>query len=162
MRKHLRIVEDHRAEKNIRLANYFIDLVVFYIIYFILLTVLFIVSPAFNSWISNLNPIADRFMSVMFYIFYIFLMESLMKGRSIGKLITGTKVIMIDGTAPSLGDYFIRNIIRGIVLIDQLSFLGETGLHDNWSGTRVIKIRDYENQLKVKNEINSIGAKEIV
>ncbi|EJL73911.1 RDD family protein [Chryseobacterium populi] len=161
MRKHLRIVEDHRAEKGIRLVNYFIDLVVFYIIYFILLTVLYIISPAFNSWISNLNPIADRLMSVTFYIFYIFLTESLMKGRSIGKLITGTKVIMIDGTTPSLPDYFIRNIIRGIILIDQLSFLGETGFHDSWSNTRVIKIKDYENQLKAKNEINSIGTKEI-
>lgn len=161
MRKHLRIVEDHRAEKGTRLANYFIDLVIFYIFYFILLTVLYIISPAFNSWISNINPITDRLMSVMFYVFYIFLMESLMKGRSIGKLITGTKVIMIDGTTPSLGDYFIRNIIRGIVLIDQLSFLGETGFHDSWSNTRVIKIKDYENQLKVKNEINSIGTKEI-
>lgn len=162
MIKHLRIIEDNRADKGIRAANYFVDLISFYIIYVFIFLLLLKISPAFNVWAVNLNPIADRLMSIVGYISYMFLVETLTGGRSLGKLITGTKVIMIDGTQPSVGDYFLRNIIRGIILVDQLSFFGENGFHDSWSKTRVINIKKYESERQAKSEISSIGTKDFL
>lgn len=161
MRKHLVIIERHRASKGSRFANYLIDLVAFYIAFFIILTILMIISPAFREWIANSNDLLQRLMGIISYILFSFFIEAVTGGRSLGKLITGTKVIMIDGQKPSVGNYFLRNIIRGIILIDQLSFLGENGIHDSWSNTRVISIKNYDAERQLKSDINTIGTKEM-
>ncbi|MBL1219583.1 RDD family protein [Chryseobacterium sp. L7] len=162
MRKYLQIVDRHRASKGTRLANYLIDLVAFYIIFFILLTLLMIISPAYREWVANSSGIVQRLMGIISYILFTFFVEAVTGGRSLGKLITGTRVIMTDGQKPSIGNYFLRNIIRGVILIDQLSFLSENGFHDSWSNTRVIMIKDYEAERQLKSDINSIGTKEII
>ncbi|MBW7675953.1 RDD family protein [Chryseobacterium chendengshani] len=161
MRKHLKIVENNKASKGLRFANYFVDLFTFYILFTCAFLMLLTISPAFNSWISNINSITDRLLSIVCYVVYIFIIESVTGGRSLGKLITGTKVIMIDGSKPSVSNFFIRNITRGIILIDQLSFFGETGLHDSWSDTRVISIKNYEAEKQVRTDIEDLGKKEI-
>ncbi|MFP3593325.1 RDD family protein [Chryseobacterium sp. SIMBA_038] len=160
MRKHLRIVEDHRADKGLRVANYFIDLIIFYIVYFVIIGILLAISPAFNGFVANMSTITDRLLLIISYVLYSFLIETLTGGQSIGKLITGTKVIMIDGTKPTVGNFFVRNCIRGIIIIDQFSFLGDNGFHDNWSDTRVIKVKNYVAEKQAKDDINSLGAKE--
>ncbi|MGG5210987.1 RDD family protein [Chryseobacterium sp. MIQD13] len=162
MRKYLQIVDRHRASKGARFANYLIDLVAFYIAFFVILMILMVISPAYREWITNTSDIVQRLIGIISYILFTFFIEAVTGGRSLGKLITGTRVIMTDGQKPSVGDYFLRNIIRGIILVDQLSFLGENGFHDNWSNTRVINIKDYEAERQLKSDINSIGAKEMI
>ncbi|PIF47355.1 putative RDD family membrane protein YckC [Chryseobacterium sp. 52] len=162
MRKYLQIVDRNRASKGTRFANYLIDLVSFYIIFFVVNTLLMIISPAYRGWIANAHDLIQRLLGIISYIIFCFLMETATGGRSIGKFITGTKVIMTDGQKPSVGDYFLRNIIRAVILIDQLSFLSENGFHDSWSSTRVVSIKNYETERQLKSDINSIGAKEII
>ncbi len=161
MRKYLQIVDRHRASKGARFANYLIDLVAFYIVFFVANMIIMLISPAYREWITNSGDLVQRLLGIISYILFTFLVETFTGGRSLGKLITGTKVIMTDGQKPSVGNYFLRNIIRGIILVDQLSFLGENGFHDQWSNTRVINIKDYEAETQLKNDINSIGAKEM-
>jgi uncharacterized RDD family membrane protein YckC len=62
-------------------------------------------------------------------------------GRTVGKLLTGTKVVGEDGKPPELGLVVVRTLIR-FVPFDALSFLGgnRAGWHDRWSGTRVVSI----------------------
>lgn len=110
---------------------------------------------------KNINPLLDRGITLSCYVLFMFLIETLTKGRSIGKMITGTRVIMIDGTKPTTKNYFIRNIIRMLPFIYQLSFLGENGFHDNWSNTRVVNLKNYETEIQAKSDIESIGTKEI-
>ncbi|KFF08818.1 RDD family protein [Chryseobacterium luteum] len=162
MRKYLQIVDRHRASKGTRFANYLIDLVAFYILFFVVLMILMAISPAFRVWLANSSDIAQRLFGIISYILFSFFIEAVTGGRSLGKLITGTRVIMIDGQKPSVGNYFLRNMIRGIILVDQLSFLGENGLHDNWSSTRVVNIKNYDAERQLKSDINSIGAKEMI
>ncbi|NML69118.1 RDD family protein [Chryseobacterium sp. RP-3-3] len=159
MRKYLQIVDRHRASKGARFANYLIDLVAFYIVFFVVLTILMLISPAFREWMANANDLIQRVIAIIFYILFSFAMETVTGGRSLGKLITGTRVIMTDGQKPSAGNYFLRNIIRGVILVDQLSFLSENGFHDSWSNTRVINIKNYDAERQLKSDINSIGAK---
>lgn len=89
-------------------------------------------------------------------------MEYFTKGRTIGKYITGTRVIRTDGQNPTFEEYLIRNISR-LVPFDAFSFLGGgNGWHDSWSDTRVINIKNYEAEKQAKDDINSIGTKELV
>ena len=61
-------------------------------------------------------------------------------GRSMGKLVTGTRVVDVDGGPPSFGQILKRTALR-FVPFEAFSFFGPNGLHDRLSGTRVIRTR---------------------
>ncbi|MCY0978981.1 RDD family protein [Chryseobacterium wangxinyae] len=168
MRKYLQIIDRNRATKWTRVGNNVIDRIVFNLLFFAIGLLGGIVDSIFEMYyftkyfeqLANLGKVADIFITSILFFFYIFILEYLTKGRSIGKFATGTKVIMIDGTAPTAKDYFIRNICR-LVPFDALSFLGENGWHDSWSDTRVINTKNYEAEKQVKIDIENLGSKEI-
>ncbi|MDR6463237.1 MULTISPECIES: RDD family protein [Chryseobacterium] len=168
MRKYLVVVDRNRAQKGIRLANFIIDRLVITLTF---LTFGFVAALIFNLTnndffinlaykMSEVNRFLDILITSLIYFMYTFLIEYFTKGRSVGKYITGSKVICIDGTEPTFNDYLIRNISR-IVPFDALSFLGENGWHDKWSDTRVINIKNYQAEIQAKSEIEALGKKEI-
>ena len=64
-------------------------------------------------------------------------------GFTVGKLITGTRVVNRQGKRPSFGQILGRTLSRWVPFAP-LSFLGsnpEGGWHDRWSGTRVVRVR---------------------
>ena len=82
-------------------------------------------------------------------IFYSLLWEIFNRGRSPGKMIFGMRVVMQDGTVPTIGAYFLRWML---LLIDFWTQLGlviillnkdNQRLGDLAAGTVVIKERDY-------------------
>lgn len=168
MRKYLVVVDKNRSDKLIRLANLVIDRIV---VVFIFMAFGFVSSLLFKltnidffieipQKMAQVNRVVDILMTSTVYFIYILLIEYFTKGRSIGKYITGSKVICIDGTEPTFKDYFIRNISR-FVPFDALSFLGENGWHDSWSETRVVNLKKYMSETQAKSEIDNLGTKEI-
>lgn len=158
----LRIVEKNKASQGLRFANYIVDLIAFYVLMIIFFSIIgsFLSDPdALIDRLDKINPLLDRLLSLIFYAIYMLIIEVILKGRSLGKFITGTKVMMIDGTAPTLSHYFTRNISRAVPF-DQLSFFGTNGWHDSWSDTRVVKITDYENDIKLQKDLESLGKEE--
>lgn len=168
MRKYLVVVDRNRAQKGIRLANLIIDRAIITIIFFAFGVIAALIYNLTNNdfllkivyKMSEINRFLDILITSLIYFMYTFLIEYFTKGRSIGKYITGSKVICIDGTEPTFNDYLIRNISR-IVPFDALSFLGENGWHDKWSETRVINIKNYQAEIQAKREIEDLGKKEI-
>ncbi|MDQ1855526.1 MULTISPECIES: RDD family protein [unclassified Chryseobacterium] len=168
MRKYLIIVDRNRAEKLTRFANFIIDRVVISVFFlalgftasllYNLANIDFLIKIVYKM--SEMNRFLDILITSLIYFLYTFLIEYFTKGRSIGKYITGTKVICTDGTEPTFNDYLIRNISR-IVPFDTLSFFGENGWHDKWSETRVINIKNYQAEIQAKREIEDLGRKEI-
>lgn len=168
MRKYLVIVDRNRAEKLTRFANFIIDRVVISVFFlalgfiasllYRLANIDFLINIVYKM--SEMNRFLDILITSLIYFMYTFLIEYFTKGRSIGKYITGTKVICIDGTEPTFNDYLIRNISR-IVPFDTLSFFGENGWHDKWSETRVINMKNYQAEIQAKSEIEDLGKKEI-
>lgn len=77
--------------------------------------------------------------SSLFKIVYYTVMEGSTQGRTLGKFITGTKAVSIDGTAITWKDAFLRSLSR-IVPFEPFSGFG-TPWHDTWTNTQVIKIR---------------------
>ncbi len=165
MRKYLRIVQSNKLNLGARFVNYIIDSIVVQVLFFlfgvfaaafhIYLGVSFFYELVFK--LDELNRFENIIVNSIVYFFYIFTIEYFTKGRSIGKYITGSKVVSVDGDNPTMQQYLIRSLSR-IVPFDGLSFLfSEDGWHDNWSDTRVIKISTYENERNLQSDLSNLG-----
>jgi uncharacterized RDD family membrane protein YckC len=73
------------------------------------------------------------------YLLYYTLFEGLFKGRTIGKLITGTRAITENGTELTFKEAFLRSSCR-LIPCEAFSGLG-TPWHDSVTNTIVIKTR---------------------
>ena len=70
---------------------------------------------------------------------YFVVMEAMFQ-RTLGKFLTGTKVVAQDGGRPSFGQILGRSCAR-FIPFEAFSFLGgkhPVGWHDSLSGTRVV------------------------
>lgn len=74
------------------------------------------------------------------YLIYYTICEKVFKGRTLGKLISGTRAINEDGTELSVKQAFLRSLCR-IVPFEVFSGFGGHPWHDNWTDTVVIKTR---------------------
>ncbi len=151
------------ADKSKRFVNFLID----YIICFILTILLgFFGNWLYDSYgftgltigdITKLENNPFRFNLMHFFVCIVFygLFESITM-RSPGKFITGTKVVMSDGTKPGQTAIFIRTLCRRIPF-EFISFLGPyaIGWHDMFSKTRVVYVYDYERALRDKQIKNN-------
>ena len=152
-------VGEHKANKGIRLANYLIDAIVYLICTFIVGVLLGLLSMALSFELPK-NDLFYNLFALLILVIYFFLIESLTKGRSLGKLITGTKVVMIDGTNPTTKEYFIRSLCR-IIPFEPISFLGENGWHDKISKTTVVNKKAFEADLSQEDSIENLGKPEV-
>jgi uncharacterized RDD family membrane protein YckC len=130
-----------QANSGKRLANYVIDLVIFYLIFFVGAIALFVASPdtADESTVSS-NSVWIRLFAMLTYGLYMGLLEGVFGGRSIGKFVTGTKAVNEDGSPIAFSTALARGFSR-IVPFEPLSAFG-TPWHDKWNKTYVIDIRE--------------------
>jgi uncharacterized RDD family membrane protein YckC len=148
------IVENNIASKGIRLANYIIDLIIFYLFMFTIGIFLGMIGADVRLILDNDFP--SRLLGMFFYALFMFGTEISFGGKSIGKIITGTKVVTEYGERPTVLDLLTRNFSR-IVPFDQFSFLGNLGWHDKWSNTRVVKAKSFDTEMLNNSSIEDIG-----
>jgi len=129
------------ANAGKRFANYLIDLVVFYLVTALLLALYYIIarSGQIPEDDNPLGSITDRLVSMLMYAILSGLIEGLFKGKSLGKLITRTRAVNMDGTNISFKTAFLRGLSR-IVPFEPFSALGSPThpWHDKWTDTYVI------------------------
>lgn len=124
--------EYNLANQGTRLGNLLIDGIILAVAYNLLIMLVFSM-----QW-SVEHPFVNIFLTIVFYVFYYTLLES-NGGKTIGKYLTRTKVVMRDGSQPSMSTCLIRSICR-YVPFEPFSFLAsKRGWHDSWSKTYVIK-----------------------
>lgn len=131
-----------RASTGKRLANYIIDLVSFYIIFVLLLFGILIENPEATETLQDDSVGTDLMFRLLTYILlalYVFLFELIFKGKSLGKLITGTRAVNEDGTPITPTTALLRALSR-MVPFEQFSALGNPShpWHDKWTRTYVI------------------------
>ncbi|MBL4705717.1 MAG: RDD family protein [Flavobacteriales bacterium] len=111
-------------------------------------------APGSVTWDSNGDPI-DVFyfgyviialigcvlVGILFIpvFFYRFLSEYLFSGRTVGKMATGLRVIKVNGSVPSITDYFLRS---SFMLIDFWMSIGSFGFLTSSSSDRNQRIGD--------------------
>jgi uncharacterized RDD family membrane protein YckC len=117
-------------KKRIRLYNFLIDSILFYII-------ILVISILLKEYVERQNL---KYLMILFYYLYYFILE-LTIGQTIGKIITKTRVVTVDNNEkPSFTKKFVRTISR-LIPIDLISYLfSSNGIHDSLSKTKLKKI----------------------
>lgn len=132
-----------RASLGKRFANYIIDLLAFYFLAFCYGMFIAIVSPSTVEGWDQEDATGFDFtgylISMVLFFLYMSLLEVVFKGRSLGKLITGTKAVNEDGTNITVKTAFLRGLCR-IVPFEPFSAFGRAPWHDSWTNTQVIDI----------------------
>ncbi len=132
-----------------RFGHFLLDRVFYYILAiffgFALGMVLGLLGKSY--WLTDIN---SRLLDFLFYLTiypgYYLLLESTSQ-TSLGKLVLGRVVVDEYGEKPSFKQILRRSFSR-IVPFEPFSCFSETGWHDNWSKTYVLRKKDLED-LKV-------------
>lgn len=132
------------ASSGKRFANYLIDVAVFYLLMFCLGIIIGLMNPDFFDFMDDSAGVnlLDRLVTLLLYGFYMAVVEAVFKGRSLGKVITGTRAVNEDGTPISVGTAFKRGFIRAIPF-NAFSALGTPCYpwQDKWSNTYVADLK---------------------
>jgi uncharacterized RDD family membrane protein YckC len=76
-------------------------------------------------------------LSVLIFLVYFGFLEVVM-GKTIGKMITGSQVVLKDGSAPAISNILTRTFSR-LIPFEFLTYIGRSrGLHDKLSQTYVV------------------------
>jgi len=118
------------ASSGKRFANYVIDLVIYYI-----LVAMGGVAYVLVFKIAEMDTLTSYLLAFIIMFLYYSIMEAT-TGRTVGKMITRTRVLNDDFSEPELGTIIKRTFCR-FIPFDQLSFFGN-GWHDSISGTVVV------------------------
>ncbi len=138
------------ASQGQRFLNWLIDnlLMRFALSYLSAYVVGFVMAKLFPEYMLRIIYSKDRsdllligFIIVIFnYLVYYTFCEKVFKGYTLGKLITGTRVIREDGQELTFKDAFLRTLSR-LVPFEPFSALGFKPWHDSWTKTIVVKAR---------------------
>jgi uncharacterized RDD family membrane protein YckC len=156
------------ASKEKRFINYIVDKIIFYallLVFFFILGIAIELLSADSKWfwdfmddLENVNPWLDRLYTAIIFIILYMISEIILKGRTIGKYITKTKVVLKDGSKPKVSDIILRSLCR-LIPFDALSFLGSEGRgwHDSVSDTYVVDVKKFNAKRDAKHDIDRIG-----
>ena len=134
------------ADKGLRFANLLIDTLIFYGLAFIygLIHATIILSQGTSiddSYLVQESGAAVGFqylISFTLYIGYYTVVEGLSKGRTLGKLITGTVAMREDGGAVGWKEAFLRSLCR-LIPFETIAALFTQPWHDSITRTIVVK-----------------------
>ena len=141
-------IEYTEASVTQRLINYIIDVILMrlgmsWLTSYLLVMLLMAVSP--NTAYALFSDEADIFstylIAVLNHLVYYTFCEKAFRGYTLGKLVTGTRVIREDGEELTLKDALLRSLCR-LVPFEAFSIWSDRGLwHDTWTKTKVIQTR---------------------
>lgn len=131
-----------RASTGKRLANYLIDMVAFYLVAIAVVIFMAVSSPTDIEGFVNDSPgaqLIDRLLFILGYALFMSIIEALSKGKSLGKLITGTRAVNLDGSSISMGTAFGRGFSRAVPFCAFSAFGSPCNpWQDRWTDTMVI------------------------
>lgn len=130
------------APQSTRFLNYLMDVVAMNLFSTVLMTALRRggLAPAPPEQLTNEFVLVWILLwSVAVHLLYYGLFEGLLY-RTPGKMLTGTRVMTLDGDDPSGWQVLVRTLVR-LVPFEAFSFFGglNTGWHDRWSGTCIVR-----------------------
>jgi uncharacterized RDD family membrane protein YckC len=129
-------VDSNVVSSGIRFLHYIIDFIIAYLLILVIFIILgLFIKPTSNSFIGELFT----YITILGAFFAYYAIMEIKFQKTIGKFITKTKVVKIDGNKPNVSEIIIRTICR-LIPFDGISYLFvKNGLHDYLSKTKVIK-----------------------
>lgn len=139
-----------RASSGKRFVNYLVDVFFFYVIIILIGAAIGIFAPEWIEYLESSDPIYNlvgRIISLVLYALYMGAIESMLDGKSIGKLVTRTRAVQLNGDKITAGSAFARGVYRAIPFA-AFSALGDPSnpWQDRWTDTMVI-----DENLSVRN-----------
>ena len=127
------------AGKGLRFANFIIDSVVNTLIFYGAAILAAVVWE--DEGLAFIEDFRGNLLSLFLTLAYYVFLEAT-TGRTLGKMITGTKVVNDQGEMPSFGQTIGRSLCR-FIPFEAFSFLGQTGRgwHDSLANTYVVQRR---------------------
>ena len=145
-----------------RFAHYIIDIIAIYVIVILFASVVSFITVAFDSygfviWLQNVSDLEAQLVFIVFMLTYFIAFETF-TSRSLAKFITGTIVVMEDGSKPDLGTITKRTFCR-FIPFDALTFFSTNarGWHDSISDTFVVNKNRLESMKRAHTELDEIG-----
>ena len=130
-------VDSNVVGSGIRFVNFLIDFIVWLILAFIISFIIGLLIPV----TAESQGILTLFVYVLFFgtfITYYAILEIKFQ-KTVGKFVTKTKVVKMNGEKPENGDIITRTFCR-LIPFDRISFLFvKNGIHDYLSKTKVVK-----------------------
>lgn len=141
-------IEYTEATHTQRLLNYLIDVMLMrygisWLTSYLLANLLMTVSPHTADALFGEGQLlfSTYLIAVLNHVVYFTICEKSFRGHTVGKLITGTRVIREDGEELRFKDALLRSLCR-LVPFEAFSAWSERGLwHDVWTKTKVIQTR---------------------
>jgi uncharacterized RDD family membrane protein YckC len=134
--------ESPAASSGRRLANLLLDQLACGLLAFGIAIIMVLIAVLFHVE-DSVHRIPDIVVCVVVCFIY-YVPQEVLFGKTLGKFVTGTKVVSTTGIRPTLGQIVGRTLCR-MIPFEAFSFLfaGENpvGWHDRFSGTRVIRDR---------------------
>lgn len=131
-----------QASVGQRIANYVIDFIMFYIgcLFAGIGLGLFFPEIFRKGEYGNESPrqLLLLCVCIVVWVLYYTICEAANGGKSVGKMVTGTRTVREDGSSITWKDALIRSLIR-LVPFEPLSAFNGHPWHDSWSGTLVVK-----------------------
>lgn len=137
-----------RAGLGRRLLNLIVDYIVYLLLAAVVMTLAYVLaSPEQAAWLDTAaesqTPGWLDFAGLVLYLLYYLSLE-LAFGRTVGKLVTGTRVIKEDGSKAGAGSILGRSCARYIPFEFLSIFFSQekrTAWHDSLSGTLVVRVK---------------------
>jgi len=123
--------EFEKASRGVRFINLLIDYI--FIIFIMVLT-----SPFIFSSEDLDTGISSYLISALYIFLYYFIFEKMTNGKTLGKYITKTRAIDLDGEMLSTSQFFQRNLMR-LMPFEVFSIFGNAPWHDSVADSQVIK-----------------------
>lgn len=125
------LYEESNADR--RFVNYIVDSIGYYLVLIVVSFFMFFLTDLFGGVSESIGV----FLFFASWIFYYWGLEYWF-GKTLGKLLTRTRVVREDGGKPTASQIFVRTLCR-LVPFEPFSFLAShKGWHDRWSGTKVV------------------------
>lgn len=128
-------IENNTVKSRIRFVNFAIDFIVVFILYVM-------IEPVFEALLpltSRAELSIFRIGSLIIFIALYYIPFEYKTQKTLGKIITKTKVVTLEGNKPELIDIVSRTFCR-LIPFDRFSFFySRNGFHDAISRTKVIK-----------------------
>jgi uncharacterized RDD family membrane protein YckC len=128
------------ASAGQRFLNYFIDVIAFYLLSALIGVIFALIFYGIQS--TGLSPASVQLLFFFLYLTIIIGYYTLFegsKGKTLGKLITKTRVVTTDGGAITYKQAFMRSLCRLVPFEPFSAFMGLTMWHDQWTSTMVVK-----------------------
>ena len=164
--KQFEVTEDLHATQGQRFLNYIIDLIIIYLIIFMIGIALAILalltgSQSLLDWFTDESKVLkDYLLFFSVWIPYYTFFERY-TSRTVGKFITKTMVVNEDGSKIDFGTAFKRTLCR-IIPFEPFSMLGGNarGWHDSIPDTYVVRKEAFEEKKQLFYAFDEIGIKE--